>query len=499
MRLTGIIDRSMDNFFCLRGFAPMLKLANISESIDGIQRDLIIEHSGEMEEFLKSGRFTFFPEVILCVDLQANGANTDAVAKLQQAVTGKQNLRSCKVGTLTFSISSYNKKNQQNSLLEDKIQSSFIDFNETEIIKFLRIDGNHRLSAVHENSTFRDKLTPFCLLFFNGTEETDKFCRALFHNINTKQIPLKTEENLKVIIESNQVFDDEILRTDSSFGLPYLFTRVICQELGNLDLFPQIKQFIGHSKYTYFIGIFEHLIKNGIIKDDEEPVSTVKRNISDINTALHESGITGVTENIAVLGAMTVYKLQGNVAKYKSFVSWIKNNNIGVANNLHIDDVLSIYDSIYENMPKKVFLARWYPDAGEDLEKANGRLDVLTSVIKELDDTLVLRDLGTQGGGTYSIRNLMYSEISASDIFIADLTGCRANVMVEIGFALKHIGAGRMLFYFEPKIGQDGKRDSVPFDLSDFRYEPIADSNAIKTKIKPKLKDILDDIAAGKI
>ena len=81
-----------------------------------------------------------------------------------------------------------------------------MDFDVTKTANFLRIDGNHRLSAVNEHSAYKDAAIPFCLLLFNGASETDKFCRALFHNINTKQIPLKDEENLSVIIESVDVF-----------------------------------------------------------------------------------------------------------------------------------------------------------------------------------------------------------------------------------------------------------------------------------------------------
>lgn len=43
----------------------------------------------------------------------------------------------------------------------------------------------------------------------------------------------------------------------------------------------------------------------------------------------------------------------------------------------------------------------------------------------------------------------MYHDIRECDIFIADLTGARHNVMIEVGYALKHIDTGRMVFYFQ--------------------------------------------------
>lgn len=103
MRLTGVIDYSMGNFLCVRGFCPMIKLANMSETILKIQRDLLSEHAGEMDRFLSGGEFTFFPEVILCTDLEANGAKYDAISSLQLAVRQKQNFNDW-VGTFKFTM-----------------------------------------------------------------------------------------------------------------------------------------------------------------------------------------------------------------------------------------------------------------------------------------------------------------------------------------------------------------------------------------------------------
>ena len=93
MRLTGVIDYSMGNFLCIRGFCSMIQLANISETIPKIQRDLLSDHAGEMDKFLSGGEFTFFPEVILCADLEANGATYDAINSLRLAMRNKQNLK----------------------------------------------------------------------------------------------------------------------------------------------------------------------------------------------------------------------------------------------------------------------------------------------------------------------------------------------------------------------------------------------------------------------
>ena len=427
--------------------------------------------------------------MILCSDLAANGAEYDAITSLRVAVRQKQNFNGW-VGPFKFATKGYELKSKEDERKKDNVQTVYMDFDVTKTAKFLRIDGNHRLSAVNEHSAYKDAAIPFCLLLFNGASETDKFCRALFHNINTKQIPLKDEENLSVIIESVDVFSDDDLA--NNFGTPYLYTRKICDRI-NLSHYPLIEKYIGNSQYTYFVGIFEHLLKEGLIEDKPECVDVIIQKLSDINTALRESGIANVTENIAVLGAMTFYKLQDQV-KYRSFINWVQKNNIGIADKLHINDVISIYDSVYAHTPKRVFLARWYPDSEPHLSKAEGRLAVIKRIVEQ-DFGLELIDLGTKGGGTYSIRDLMYREIEASDIFIADLTSNRHNVMVEVGYAIKNVGLERMLLYFEPMDGAE----NPPFDLNGFRYEQIEDSNDIERKVKPKLKDILDGVALGEL
>jgi len=90
MRLKGIIDFSMDNFLCVRGFAKMIDLANISEADDKIQRDLIEEHSGEMQEFLTKGQFTFFPEVILCTSMSPDNSENEKVSDFYSAIQAEQ-------------------------------------------------------------------------------------------------------------------------------------------------------------------------------------------------------------------------------------------------------------------------------------------------------------------------------------------------------------------------------------------------------------------------
>ena len=52
------------------------------------------------------------------------------------------------------------------------------------------------------------------MVLCRNTDEESQYSRAIFHNINSKQIPLKLEENLKVILTSENAFSNEVLKTE---------------------------------------------------------------------------------------------------------------------------------------------------------------------------------------------------------------------------------------------------------------------------------------------
>ena len=267
MRLTGIIDYTMDNFLCIRGFASMLELSEISKADENIQRDLIDEHRGEMETFLSEGRFTFFPEVILGANMRGTENDMEKINCLREAVRAEKGLNKTVINNIKYTVKRNAVKKENNDLAFDVTQTVIMEFDKASLEgkEFIRIDGNHRLSAVKEGSSYANKRIPYCLLLFRDADETDMFCRALFYNINTKQIPLKTEQNLKVIIESEKTFDDETLIKDPSFGYNYFLTRQITKNV-DLDEFPFVKMFISENKFTYFVNVLKLLIDHKLIK-----------------------------------------------------------------------------------------------------------------------------------------------------------------------------------------------------------------------------------------
>lgn len=483
VKLSGILEYSMGGFLCLRGFASFKELSKISKENPNVQRKLIEEHKGEMATFLNKGEYRFFPEVVLSASLETD-KNYDEVNTFFASIQRNEKWGNSKMGYFVISVFQHE--------AGDRNKIAHISFDE-KTIKLNRVDGNHRLSAADEVEA--DFKVPFCLVLCQTNEQEKQYSTAIFHNINAKQIPLKLEENLKVILNHPEVFSDTLLQKDPSFGVEYYLARKTLQNI-DFSYFPEISKYIDAEKCSFFVDLYGFLIDNGSLPKEESAVDELKSQLIDIENALAESQITATTTNIAVIGTLAYYKLT-NPSKYRGFLSWIKKNNIGKVENLHINDVITLYDEIFEHVPKKAFLARWYPSAENDGADEENRADCRITAIKAVanDLNLKLTDLGTRDTGAFDIREVMYRDIRECDIFIADLTGARHNVMIEVGYALKHVGTGRMVFYF-----QEGSAcKSVPFDVSHLSYDKIADSGEIKTKTKARIERILEQAKNGEI
>ncbi|MDR0930791.1 MAG: hypothetical protein LBM38_03485 [Clostridiales bacterium] len=481
MKMNGILSTIMDNYLCLRGLATIKELAEISEVNPDIQRDLLGEHANEMINFLTKGDYKYFPEVVLSMSFNLD-ENIQPFEMLLEAVNSREKgSRATNIGDITVN---FNKQN--NKLVGDNkpLKIAQLDFEEDKV-KILRIDGNHRLSAADYANP--DMLIPFCIILFPTNTELERHSRAIFHNINSKQIPLELELNIKTIIEGFNTFSDDNLLEDPSFGLCYKFTRdiLIGDRKVNFDVFPKIKEFIYEKRYSFFLNLFRRLLDIEKLAP-ENAVQTIKETLVDIENVIRENGIVAKSNNVYIIESLVYYKIV-NWEKYSHFIKWIAKNHISEATNLKTDDIISIYDKIYENAPKKMFIARWYPTSEPELSQANHRINQMKEIANELN--LVPIDMGTEEGGTFDIRSVMYREISDCDIFVADLTGARHNVMVEVGYALKNVGLGKMVFYYQPKE----ENDKPPFDLNGFKCHKIGDSRDLSGGVKSDIEKILNE------
>ncbi|WNV06137.1 hypothetical protein RP726_06915 [Candidatus Methylospira mobilis] len=60
-------------------------------------------------------------------------------------------------------------------------------------------------------------------MLHDDPDQAERFEKVLFHNIDAKQIPLTSEENLRLILDEGEecLFDDKTLLESPSFGPAY--------------------------------------------------------------------------------------------------------------------------------------------------------------------------------------------------------------------------------------------------------------------------------------
>lgn len=483
MRLTGIIDYTMDNFLCIRGFAPMLQLAEISKADENIQRDLIEDHRGDMEAFLSDGKFTFFPEVILGTNMKGSDSDIDKINFLREEVRAENGLKKTIINGIKYTVKRNAIKKENSDLSYDVTQTVVMEFEKSSIIgkEFLRIDGNHRLSAVNAQSSYSNKRIPYCLLLFRDDIETDKFCRALFYNINAKQISLKMEHNLKVIIESEQAFDDDTLK--DSFGFSYFLTRKIVKTV-DFAKFPFVKMLVGENTFTYFVDVFDLLLKKNLIKKCDEDINIISDVLSKIDEALKKAIIAGTPKCLAIIGAFTYYVLSDEY-KANKFLKWAQQNSLVDISELHICDVIDIYDKIYNNEPKKIFMSMWFDKKTQDTYKEVK--DVIKTVKQKYNVEIEIIKVDEHKDG-YSdvISKRIIEGIDNCDLLIADLSYGNKNVHHEIGYAQ---GKGKKVLLLYQIRDNAKSSDEIGSNLSMHDQLRFSTYGELREGLLEKIKD----------
>lgn len=309
MKLKGILDFSLGNFLCLRGFASMGDLYDMSEPAQSIQRDLLKDHRAEMVAFLSEGEYLFFPEVILAATLCHDGESNDAINKLFEHVRRGERFSKLKFDDMQISCWVNKTQGPIDARTASYFSTATLFLNKTLKHKFARIDGNHRLSATPEDSKFRKHNTPFCLILFRNTNEAARFSRALFHNINYKQVPLTMEQNLKLILDDSEgLFPDDKLKANSSFGWPYYLARSLHGKL-DFDLLPNLKAFIEKEPRSFLVHQFAFLTDKNVLGDNENAAKRFKEALGRVNALFDAYPALKSSKNRGLLATMVYYEL----------------------------------------------------------------------------------------------------------------------------------------------------------------------------------------------
>lgn len=469
MRLRGILDKSLNNFLCLRGFASMGELYDISDPDPSFQRDLIKIHEKEMMAFLRDGEFLFFPEVVLCATLTQDGGSDAAVETLFRNFQTDSPLTRQDFGdfTLSYRVHAVRSKNDRRVL--SVLRRAVLITKPTFKHKFSRIDGNHRLSATPKDPKFRSLNTPFCLVIFRNTTETARFSRALFHNINYKSVPLTMEQNLKLILDDPSLFPDAKLKEPEPFGWPYYHARKLYNGL-DFDVFGNLKPFIEKEPRTFLVDQFSFLTKNDVLGDNENAVRRFKEALVKVNGFFDTHPALKDSKNRGLLAALVYYELKKGVP-VGSFIRWVLDNHLHLIEQSSSADLIAIFDKILASRKRTVFVSMPFGK-----EKPDDHYATIQRVCKEVSEEYSLKPpLKVErvdwfhDGTSYEINDKIIEMMSDCGLFIGNLTHCNPNVYHEVGFIMgKAKSEGKdvanMLLFLDDSVA-DEKDKFVGFNL----------------------------------
>lgn len=483
MKLTGIIDRSLGQI-CLRGFAPIKELARISIADYTYQRNLLDKQQARISNFLDNEQFLFFPEVILCFRIKSNIEQKRQMNSLQSIELGKN------IITQNGKISIKFIKNKTDlKLAELNIDDTFLN----SLISngnylFHRIDGNHRLSASEETeSSFVNNLKiPYCIIigedfYENGkkieehSKEFDKAVQVYFHNINTKVIPLTSEENLKGIVNNKDRFSDEelskIINTDGTF------LRNLLTEVKDYNAYPNLKNIIRDYEKTFSV-ILTNLLKDKINISDTELIRNI---LSESNTLLSKFSLRYNSEILLALIYFLFTKKNG-----ESFLDWAKINRLDAIDDISSENIINLYE---ESSKREINVFVAMPYFSRDIVESHNKIYIraIEKIKNDYDININLYKIMTYEGASVNIINDIFEKIKNCQIFIANITNNNPNVTYEMGWA-RALNIPIIIAKekdSEPK--SDYKLDSY-FEYQKEAYTTLEDS------ISKHLKNILKDI-----
>jgi len=478
MKFKGLIGDALGNIV-VRGYAKIEDLKKYS-SAKKYQRTTLPNHIKDIKEFYQKGKDLFFPEIILSLELQFDYTKkTDYSSNLTQDILNGKNFNS-------------NVDNVKIQLLKPRYQgditkiANIIIPDERENI-FGRIDGNHRLEAFNSSEHF-EREVPFCIVLFDS-DKIDRQEKILFHNINSKVEPLKSEEVFSSIVLDNKNFTDENL--DLEFGKSYLFARKISL-LNFYQIAPIVAKNLGNTKVSALITIHKLLEQYHFNKE----INNFEKVLRNTEFIYQKNKALSYINNYSICICLIFYGVY-NPDKLIQFENWIIKNYFIEIKEIEPNSIISIFENLINNRKLKIFVAMPYWSHSHVNEYNKLFKEALKEIEEEKDIYYQLFPIMRHRGASQRIDQRLLKQIKECDIFIADLTGINQNVLYEVAYA-EGLDKPSLLLRTE----EDDKEKSLPFDMTQRQYVPYSKGayyNGIKSILKNNLPTIINDYNLKKL
>lgn len=501
MKLSGILSQSLGGIYTLRGYSNYGDIIGLSYPHSGYQRPVEQKHLEELTEFIAGGKNNFSPEVVLSYTLKYDYSKTgqkptvDPISDIVSGVTFKSNVdgisikkgRALECGAVcTMTI-----PDKQYATLEKR--------------PFRRVDGNHRLQAIEkiiqEGKSLGTYIIPFCIILFMDNDSL-KNEKVIFHNINSKAVPIKSEQLLKGILDADEgalTFSDSELNID--FGFEYSFTRRFVETHSALVKKFKSIEWIGEentlSVLMDLISYVETENKTAITESSQEEAfyeavsQAIRQGIKSEEKIMLSSGL------LYLLTLLYFQEEFDNTDETKSTIAsllaWVKKYDIAA---LQVHDtrncatnancIRNVFNQYITSSMHTIFMSRCFGSEYDENERAIRRAITAVNTEKHVNIKLERVDRHTEGvsGDIYA---RIDRGISNCGLLIADLSGGKPNVHHEIGLAM-----GKEKDFIIIHNGTDSEADQhTPSNIK--MYEQIRFSNNNYARLESEIKNRLID------
>lgn len=369
---------------------------------------------------------------------------------------------------------------------------------------FRRVDGNHRLLAIEkliaEGQMRSNYLIPFCIIVFpdNVSMKDEKI---IFHNINSKAVPIRSERLLEgIIVDSKDELSFSDKELDDSFGHEYLLARKVLKNkplaIRKLKAIPWIRSDL----ITALIDIIESIQKRfGNIQtaEHEEAFGIALSNaLNDAKPG--ENGTLLISSGLLFLLVALYYNIEisspsADAVQYKDrLLTWsekyqITDAQIDTEQNAasNAECIEAIFNRYVRSTEQTIFMSRCFSAEYNETENAIRR--AINEINNEKKTGIMLIRVDEHHEGTTGqISDRIFRDIESAGLVIADLSSGKLNVPHEIGYAM---GLKKDLILVHNGTSEEAEKH-IPSNIRMFEQIRFnGDYQTLQNEIKRRLID----------
>ncbi|OLY95643.1 hypothetical protein BUE76_00020 [Cnuella takakiae] len=445
----------------------MADLEKVSRADLTFQRNLIERQELTIQNFLENNPDLFFPEVILSYMVRHRFAKNDQegfnpLQEIQRGERYRSNVDGISFSSRRIAYKNRNDRRTQTQTqvvtveIDDRLLSTLIAAG---IQPFLRIDGNHRLSAARafaERQAIADLMTPFCLILLPNDapipktargkvpeRRPTKFERTVFHNINSKSLPLEPEELYKVILDEPEYITDEQLKNSQNFGTEYLYSRQMLPlirdgKLNGLEPLLSVAHNDDELSRTVLMHFFQLLSNKGCLPLENELKDSIFKTFRQVDAIYEQYPLLQRSNATGLMVAFLYFTHIQNKFNLNWFTSWILDNHLYELQMVSALDLVNIFEKMLQAKERTIFISMKFNDfMCESHYQAIS--DMLEDYNRETGAGIKLFPLRIdryKDGTAYKIPDEILKQIEECGLLIADLTHNNVNVYHEVGYLM---------------------------------------------------------------